>query len=211
MDYLEKYLNYKKKYNELKEKSFVNNLLWRRSEKTFLPGKVDLEPIKKAIINSPSSYGIQPFKVYLITDQNTKEKLLEACHYQKQAVECHGLFIFCAIKNVEERINQYIKETGGERKKIYMMEYLSKLPDTLEWCKRQAYIALGFGMAAATELKIASCPMEGFSPTKVSKVLNLDDNYKPCVLFAVGRYNSLGESKLEPRFRFNDIIDEIKL
>jgi nitroreductase len=210
MDCLEKDLKYKKKYNDLKNKSFINNLIWRRSEKTFLPEKVDLEPVKKAIINSPSSFGIQPFKVYLITDQNTKEKLREACNYQKQTVECHGLFIFCAIKDVEERMNQYIKETGGERKRIWIIEYLAKLPDKLEWCKRQAYIALGFGMAAATELKIASCPMEGFDPIKVSKVLNLNDNYEPCVLLAVGKYNPSGESKLEPRFRFKDIIEEIK-
>jgi nitroreductase len=210
MDYSKKYLKLKNKYDELKNKSFMNNLIWRRSEKTFLPGEVDLESIKKAIINSPSSYGMQPYKVYLVTDQNTKERLREACKYQKQAVECHGLFIFCAIKDAENRMNQYIKETGGERKRIWIIEYLAKLPDKLEWCKRQAYIALGFAMASATELKIASCPMEGFDPTKVSKVLNLNDNYEPCVLLAVGKYNPLGESKLEPRFRFKDIIEEIK-
>ena len=87
-----------------------------------------------------------------------------------------------------------------------MLKYIEKLPCKLEWAKMQAYIALGFGMAAAMEMNIASCPMEGFKPDEISKVLNLDANLKPCVLLTVGNKND--NYVLEKRFRFpeNDIF-----
>jgi len=49
--------------------------------------------------------------------------------------------------------------------------------------------------------------MEGFKTDELSKVLNLDTNLVPCVLFALGRKKDNYE--LEKHFRFNDIIDNI--
>jgi len=82
-----------------------------------------------------------------------------------------------------------------------MINYVRKLPCKLQWAMMQAYIALGFGMAAAMELNIASCPMEGFKPDEISKVLQLDTNLKPCVLLTVG--NKRNDYELEKRFRFS--------
>lgn len=211
-DYYKKYLKYKSKYNTIKnlligESSFIKNLIWRRAEKHFIPGPVNIGPIKKAIINSPSSYGIQPFHVLAITNSETKLKLKEACYNQSQIEECYCLFIFCAIKNIEKRIDEYVTATGFDKKKDSMIKYIHNLPCMVEWAKMQAYIALGFGMAAAMEMNIASCPMEGFKPNEISKVLNLDSNLEPCVLLAVG--NKKNDYLLEKRFRFNDIISNL--
>ena len=88
-----------------------------------------------------------------------------------------------------------------------MIKYINNLPCKLEWAKMQAYIALGFGMAAAMELNIASCPIEGFKPDEISKLLDLDSNLQPCVLLAVG--NKKNNYLLEKRFRFDDIISNL--
>ena len=212
--YENKYKMYKEKYNTLKNKinsfKFTDNLIWRRAEKHFQSGYIDVSKIEQAIINAPSSYGLQPFKVLKITESLTKEKIKEACFNQSQITECHTLFIFCALNNLEERIEDYVKQTGFINKKKYMLEYIenkNKIPDKVEWAKQQAYLALGFGLAAATELKIASCPMEGFKPDELSKILKLDNNLVPCVLFALGRKKD--DYELEKRFRFNDIIKKI--
>jgi len=198
--FYKKYLKYKNKYINSQSGSFIKNLLWRRAEKHFLPGVVNIENIKLAIINAPTSYGIQPFHVLVITNPEVKTKLKEACYNQSQIEECYCLFIFCAIKNIKKRIVEYVNETGFIEKKASMIKYVNNLPCPVEWAKMQAYIALGFGMAAAMEMNIASCPMEGFSPSEVSKVLNLDDNLEPCVLLTVGIENKNYE--LEKRFRF---------
>ena len=211
MDFYNKYLKYKSKYTSTKSNgSFIKNLIWRRAEKHFSPGPVDITPIKSAIINAPSSYGIQPFHVIAITNPKIKSSLKEACHNQAQIEESYCLFIFCAINNLEERINQYVVQSGYVNKKESMLKYIAKLPCKLEWAKMQAYIALGFGMAAAMELNIASCPMEGFKPAEISKVLKLDDNLKPCVLLTVGNKND--NYQLEKRFRFepNDMFTNLE-
>ncbi len=203
MNIYNKYIKYKQKYLFEKENgSFIKKLQWRRAEKHFTNGVVDINNIKMAIINSPSSYGIQPYHIIVITDPIIKQKLDSACYNQPQIIESYCLFIFCAINDMYKRIDEYISQSGFVDKKESMIKYIDNLPSKIEWAKRQAYIALGFGMAAAMELNIASCPMEGFNPVEISKVLNLDDNLVPCVLLAVGIKNNV--YTLEKRFRFND-------
>ena len=207
MNFYQKYLKYKQKYLGSKDFSFINNLRWRRSEKHFLPGKVDLEHIDDAIINSPSSYGLQTYKVIRITNPDVKKSLKEACYNQPQIEECYALYIFCALKDYKKRIEQYIQQTGQSKKKDSMIEFIENQINSTEWSKHQTYIALSFGMAAAMEQKIASCPMEGFDPNKIEEVLKLDSNLRPCVLLTVGKHKT--GYQLEPRFRFDDIIDKI--
>jgi nitroreductase len=86
--------------------------------------------------------------------------------------------------------------------------FISYLPDKTAWATRQAYIALGFALAACAELQIASCPMEGFSTSEVHRILNLPDTLTPCVMLAVG--SSTAEDGVWPRFRFSesDLIQE---
>ena len=102
---------------------------------------------------------------------------------------------------IEDRIDEYVNKTGFYNKKASIINYVNNLYSKIEWAKRQAYIALAFGMAAAMELNIASCPMEGFKPDEISQVLQLDTNLKPCVLLTVG--NKRNDYELEKRFRFS--------
>ena len=188
-------------YTLYKKGSFLDNLTWRRSVKNFSPGSVDTEPIKQAIINSPSSFGLQPYTVIVVENQDIKKKLREVCFDQAQIEECSSLFVFCAFCDVESRIEEYLTRTKAEHLRPIMARFFDNLPDKLAWCKHQAYIALGFGLAAAAEKKITTCPMEGFIPGKVAEILGLDDNLVPSVLLTVGKEGD--NSKLPPRFRFN--------
>ena len=55
------------------------------------------------------------------------------------------------------------------------------------WTARQAYIAFGNLMQAAAELKIDTCPMEGFESKKYNEILGLEDkNLNAAVVLAVG-------------------------
>jgi len=184
------------------QSSFLANLKWRRAVKHFTPGPVDLDPIKSAITNAPSSFGIQPYKVLTIMDPEVKVHLREACFDQTQVTECFALFVFCTIKDVDGRADEMIKQTGAEAARGMITGYLSGV-DKVAWAAKQAYIALGFALAAAAELKIASCPLEGFDKTMLSAMLGLKD-LEPAVLLAVGQYKD--ETGLYPRFRFNDVI-----
>jgi nitroreductase/dihydropteridine reductase len=207
--------------------TFLTNLKWRRAEKHFSPGHVDTTLIEKAIVNAPTSYGMQPFHVLRITSNRLKKELRPACNNQAQVTECYALFIFCARTDLDKRADEFLnakKPSNISAFKRAIVKFLNKRCGlsgnsdstetdcdlSVEWAKRQAYIALGYALAAATELKIASCPMEGFKADKVKKVLNMDDKYEPCVLLAVGRKNN--DYKLEPRFRFpaDELIKRIE-
>jgi nitroreductase/dihydropteridine reductase len=180
--------------------SFTSNLEWRRAVKHFGSGPVQTDIVVKAMINAPSSFGLQPYKILAVQNQDLKDRLKPACYGQAQITECHTLFVLCAMKNVEDRAEEYLKTTGAEGIRQMLMGFLSYLPDKTAWAARQAYIALGFGLAACAENQIASCPMEGFVPAQVAEILDLSSNLVPVVLLAVGQHS--GEEDAYPRFRF---------
>lgn len=182
--------------------SFTTNLEWRRAVKEFGEGPVDCSVITNAMINAPSSFGIQPYKILVVKNKELKEKLKPACYDQPQITGCDTLYVLCAMKNVEDRAEEYLKATEAVSRGMrdMLMGFLSYLPDKLAWASRQAYIALGFGLAACAEHQIASCPMEGFVATQVAQILDLSSNLVPVVLLAVGQHS--GKDSPYPRFRF---------
>ena len=189
--------------------SFTNSLEWRRAVKHFGPGEVDTTPIVDAMVNAPSSFGLQPYKILAITDKDIKEKLKPVSYNQTQVTECHTLFILCARNDIKERAEEYLKTTGAESMRDMLMGFVGYLPDKTAWAAKQAYIALGFGLAAAAEYKIASCPMEGFNSVEVAKILDLPSNLVPVVYLAVGE--TADDDGSYPRFRFseNDLVQKI--
>ncbi len=182
--------------------SFTSSLEWRRAVKHFGPGEVDTARILDAMVNAPSSFGIQPYKILAVTNKEIKAKLTPLSYNQPQITECHTLFILCARTDVEVRAEEYLKATGAESVRGMLMGFLSYLPDKTAWAAKQAYIALGFGLAAAAEHKIASCPMEGFNGTEVAKLLDLPSTLVPVVYLAVGE--PADEDGTHPRFRFSE-------
>jgi nitroreductase / dihydropteridine reductase len=181
--------------------SFTSSLEWRRAVKHFGPGEVDTTPIVEAMINAPSSFGLQPYKILAVIKKELKEKLKPVSYNQDQITECHTLFILCARTDVEVRAEEYLKANeAASGLRDYMMSFAKHLPDKTAWAAKQAYIALGFGLAAAAEHKIASCPMEGFLSKEVSEILELPSTLLPVVYLAVGE--ATNEDGTYPRFRF---------
>jgi len=180
--------------------SFLANLEWRRATKHFAPGEVDTGPIELAMINAPSSFGLQPYSIVRVTDPDLKKQLRPFCFDQEQVETCHVVYVLCAFKDVEKRVEQYLTETKAEPMRAIIKGFLDACPDKVAWAAKQAYVTLGFGLAAAAERRIYSCPMEGFLPDKVAELLALDGNLAPVVLLCVGKPgDNSGEHE---RFRF---------
>jgi len=182
--------------------SFIKNLNWRFATKQFDTKKKlkdkDLETILESIKMVPTSFGLQPFHVYVVKNQKLKNKIKLNSFLQPQVSECSHLLVFCIEKDIKKRIKQYLSKTSkglGLKEKVKLQTSKAMLlgwekskNDTQieNWAKNQAYIALGFALAACAELKIDSCPMEGFIPTQVDKLLKLPDNLKSVVFLALG-------------------------
>jgi nitroreductase/dihydropteridine reductase len=192
--------------------SFTSSLEWRRAVKHFGTGEIDTTPVLQAMINAPSSFGLQPYKIVAVSNKDIKEKLKPVSYNQPQVTECQTLFILCARTDVEKRAEEYLEATDGVKRgmKDMLMGFVGYLPDKTYWAARQAYIALGFGLAAAAEHKIASCPMEGFNGTEVAKILELPSTLVPVVYLAVGE--AIEEDGTYPRFRFpeSDLVQRFE-
>lgn len=178
-------------------------LKWRYATKKFDPTKkVDLELIDKIIESvwlAPTSSGLQPFELLVITNQELKNKLAEASHGQQIVADCSHLLVFAAWDNyTEERIETIYGHITRERqqpedryqayKDRLKSIYLTR-PDSanFEHAARQAYIAMGFAMAEAASLHIDATPMEGFVGSEVDAILDLTSKgLKSVLLLPIG-------------------------
>ena len=170
---------------------FITNQNWRYATKKFDATKKisteDLETLKEAIQLSTSSYGLQPYKVFIIENPELRAKIQPFAWGQSQIVDASQLLVFANITNFgETEIDQYIAnmaDTRGisvESVKGYadfMKMKITALPEEQRntWTSKQTYLALANLMNAAAELKIDVTPMEGFEPENVNEVLGLKE------------------------------------
>jgi nitroreductase len=195
--------------------TFLGSLTWRRAIKTFVPqppdaAAINVETILMAAAESPSSFGLQPYKILVITDAETKRRLRAVAFDQPQVSDCTHLLIFCARTDVEDRVASYVRSTGCTAEHATMIGgFISGLRNQTAWVKQQTMIAFGFALAAAAELRVVSCPMEGFNADGVSAVLDLPHYLAPTAFLALGY--ACPTTVLMPRFRFplTDLVENI--
>jgi nitroreductase len=183
---------------------FITNQQWRYATKKFDATKKvsegDLDTLKQAMQLSASSYGLQPYKIFIIENPETRAQLQPACWGQSQIVDASHLIVIANILNFgDAHIDGYIQnlaETRGitvESVKGYadfMKMKINELPveSRNQWTARQTYLVLGNLMNAAAELKIDVTPMEGFEPEKVNAILGLNEKGLNAALVATIGY-----------------------
>lgn len=196
--------------------SFLSNLNWRYATKSFDPSKKvsdsDLETILEAIRMTPTSFGLQPYHFYVVSNQEIKNQIQAAAWNQPQVGTSSHLIVFAARTDVKATKEEFFTlMTGGNPEirahlKGYedMMDgFISSKTDTelLSWASKQTYIAHGFALAAAAELEIDSCAMEGADFEAVGKILGLPENQKALVMLPIG-YRAETEAP-RPKVRFS--------
>ena len=171
--------------------NFIESQKWRYATKKFDATKKitaeDFEILKDAIQLSTSSYGLQPYRIFIIENPELRKQLQPFAWGQSQIVEASQVIVFANITNFgEAEIDQYISnlaQTRGipaESVKGYADFMKMKITDLAEddrnnWTSKQTYLALGNLLNAAAELKIDVTPMEGFEPEKVNELLGFNE------------------------------------
>lgn len=198
----------------------LSQLDWRFATRKFDPEKKvsdeDLAKILRAIQMAPTAYGIQPFHVYVISDTALRGEMRKSAFQQNQIVEGSHLLVFCARTDVASRIDAFVdvasRGSAVEKLKLQPMRlYMQQViktkegDDAFNWTSRQAYIALGFGLAACAELEIDSCPMEGFDNKAIDELLCVPSHMRSVVALAVG-YRKEGPSFAKTRFAEDDLF-----
>ena len=186
--------------------TFLDNQNWRYATKKFDATKKisteDLNTLKEAIRLSSSSYGLQPYKIFIVENPEVRAKLVTAAYGQKQVVDASHLILFANELNFGEegilKFSKNISETRGisiesiQGYVDYMKSNITGLPEETRniWSSKQTYLALGNLLNAAAELKIDVTPMEGFNPTQVNEILGLDKLGLNASLMATVGYRS---------------------
>lgn len=196
----------------------LNHLKWRYATKQFDTAKVvskdQIQLLKLAIQLSPSSYGLQLYKVLIIENPKLQKALKPHSWNQEQITEASHLFVFCNFMQVSDNhIDEYIKQTAEirnlERNDLkgygdFMKSKIAEFSDTerLHWTKRQTYLALGNLLNACAELKIDACPMEGFDAEAYNDILNLNDqNLNAAVIAPIGYRSSKDQTQFNIKVR----------
>jgi len=181
----------------------INSLEWRYATKKFDASKKlsnkQIETLKKAFNLTPTSFGLQPMKMIVISNKELQEKFVEHSYFQRQVADASHLLILCIENNTTtENINAYfdmeknIRKVDEEvisdfRKQLIGMYKSKSLEEIQQSAKYQTYIALGNLMTVCALEKIDACPMEGFVPEKIDELLNLKNlNLKSVLLLPVG-------------------------
>ena len=189
---------------KMKREELLNDLDWRYATKRFNQeasiDERDYQAVKEAIRLAPTSYGLQPFKIIEIEDPETRTQLQGAGYGQKQIVNASKLLAIASLKRFDnDLIDRYITlsmETRGLTEEEvsgysnFMKGVYSQWSEEAKksWSEKQAYLALGFGMLAAAELKIDTCALEGIDIQEVNKILQLEaTDYHVSVLLALGK------------------------
>lgn len=180
----------------------LEKLNWRYATKAMNGTKVaqnKIDIIIEAASIAPTSSGLQPFEIMVITNQEIKEKIRAIGWDQSVITDCSHLLVFAAWDTyTAERINKVfdytntvrgIKNEGWEN---YRQMLLNMYPQrdaevNFNHAARQAYIAFSLAITAAAFEGVDSTPLEGFDPIALDKILNLrEKGLRSCVMLPLG-------------------------
>ncbi|OUD36782.1 nitroreductase family protein [Flavobacterium sp. FPG59] len=180
----------------------IDKLKWRYAAKAMNGEKVSQEKIDailEAAILAPTSSGLQPFEIMVVTNQEIKEKIRVIGWNQSVITDCSHLLVFAAWDTyTAERINTMFdltneirgfKNEGFENyRQMLLNSYPQKDPEVnFQHAARQAYIAFAMAIAAAAFEGVDTTPIEGFDPDALDEILGLrEKGLRSCVILPVG-------------------------
>jgi nitroreductase len=207
----------------------LKQLEWRYAVKEFDSGKKIPEDVWKvleqSLVLAPSSFGLQPWKFFVIRNPEIRQQLVEHSWGQKQVVDASHLVVLTIKEDVSsEDVDTYLQRMSEVRNvpldkleglASMVKGFLNRPSDVFDkdaWSAKQVYIALGFFMFSAAMLEIDTCPMEGIDPAKYDEVLGLKDKgYRTVVVCPVGyrlptdKYANMAKV----RFETEDVVEYV--
>ena len=208
----------------------LESLNWRYATKIFDPAKKipadTWQTLEHALVLTPTSYGLQPYKFLVINNPAKRAELLpHSFNNKSQVMDASHFVVFTArTKLAEADVDDWIqrlaegRNISSESLSAYRGRMLGDVVNgprgkiAHEWATRQAYIALGNLMTCAAVLGVDACPMEGINPPEYDRVLNLNgSDYATVVACALG-YRSAQDKYAyiaKVRFEIKELVQQI--
>ena len=207
----------------------INKLNWRYAAKAMnrqvIP-QAKIDNIIEAISLAPTSSGLQPFEVFVVTNQGIKDQIRPVAWNQSVVSDCSHLLVFAAWDNyTEDRINTMfdlvnevrgMKNEGWENyRQMLLKGYPPRDPEiNFNHAAKQAYIAFSQAIVAAAFEEVDATPMEGFQASAVDEILDLRaKGLRSCVMLPLGYRDAENDwlvNLKKVRKPKEDLITEVK-
>ena len=169
----------------------IKKLQWRYATKRFDPSKKlskeKLDILKQAFNLTATSFGLQPLKLVVVSNQSIKEKLVPFTFNQPQVRDASHVLVLCIEKEIDANfiVDHFkrVEDTRNTPRKILepfeenlVNSFAEKhTTEIREWMSNQLYLALGALLTVCAIENIDSCPMEGFEPENYNRLLGLTE------------------------------------
>jgi nitroreductase/dihydropteridine reductase len=189
--------------------SLLEALKWRYATKKMSGAAVPQEKVDQIIEAArlaPTSSGLQPFRVIMVSNPELKEKIKPIAYGQTQITDASHLLIFAAWdKYTEERIRSVFFHANKERglaadaPSDYEVQLTGSLlsktaEENFVHTARQAYIGFGVAVAEAALLRVDATPMEGFNNAQLDELLGLKERgLRSVTILALGHRDEAGD------------------
>lgn len=202
------------------QKDIVEALEWRYAVGQFDQSKKisddQMDSLLEAVLLTPSSFGLQPWKFIVVSNEELKQQMRQAGFDQAGFTEASHIVVLAVNNKVDaEYIDHYVaavsetrniaKENLGGFSDMMNGAVAMRTPEqVVEWSSRQVYIALGVLIAAASVMAIDSHPMEGFDKDQFDAILGLKETtFRSLVVVALGFRSLEDKSAQHAKVRFS--------
>ncbi|MCU0706125.1 MAG: NAD(P)H-dependent oxidoreductase [Fimbriiglobus sp.] len=180
--------------------------------------------LEQCLLLSPSSYGLQPWKFFVVETPALREQLLPHSWGQRQIVDADKLVVFAVKKDVGVAdADRLIARTAAVRGipadalagyRGMMAGSLTKTPpDAVDvWMSRQVFIALGVFLTTAAALGVDACPMEGFVPEQYDEILGLTAKGYASRVVATAGYRAADDAYAglkKVRYELGEVVEKV--
>jgi len=174
---------------------FLELIRRRTSVETFDSRPIDDETIRALVedaARAPSSFNIQHWRFVVVRDPELRKEIRAAGNDQAQMTDASLLIVITAdVKAWQKDPSRYWRNAPTEVAEL-LVNWMGPFHEGNEQLQRdEAMRSIGIAMQtimiAATDMGYQSCPMIGFDPDKVAKLINLPDDHMIVMLIVVGK------------------------
>jgi nitroreductase len=167
----------------------------RRSVKSFDPNHrlsdEEIHELIEAGMLAPTSFNMQNFHFVFCTDKEVQTKLREASWNQAQVNEASVTIVLAGNLKAFENMDRYLRNAPQDIRKMFggmIPGFYGSNPSLNrdEACRSIAFAGQNM-MLRAQEMGLASCPMIGFDPAKISQILGLPVDHPPLLMLTIGK------------------------
>jgi nitroreductase len=208
--------------------TIVRQMNWRYAVKKFDANRKiqapDWKTLEQSLVLSPSSYGLQPWRFFVVENPDVRAKLRASAYNQPQVTDASHLVVFAHragfgtgdvdrhVERVAQVQNVPTESLAGFRNSM-LGAVRRPQEQTDAWSSRQVYIALGNFLATAALLGIDACPMEGFDAAQFDEILGLAEQGYHAQVIATAGYRAEDDAyATRPKVRYSpeDVIAHVR-